>query len=309
MRVAAAAGRRRIQGCGTVFKLVPSGSRYKKKTVYDFLGYSVGDGVWPYAGLTAGQGGTLYGTTFEGGEGLGNVFQLTPSGTGYKEGSIYSFPFSSSGSVFPEGVAPQATLLSDSSGALYGTTSFGGTCSFQPITGCGVAFKLTPSGSGYAFSLLYSFQGGSDGFGPVAGLIADSSGALYGTTEYGGPANLGTVFKLTPSGSGYIESVMYAFQGGSDGALPVAGLVAGKQGLYGTTASGGPANVGTIFELTASGSHYAESLLYTFQGGNDGAEPVAGLVAGKTGVFYGTTQTGGAYGVGTVFALNTRSER
>jgi uncharacterized repeat protein (TIGR03803 family) len=302
-------GATKIQGCGTVFKLAPSGTGYREKILYEFLGNGVGDGVWPYAGLTAAKAGALYGTTFDGGEGLGNVFALTPSGTGYKESEVFSFPFSSSGSVFPEGVAPQATLLIDRSGALYGTKSFGGTCSFQPITGCGVAFKLTPTGSGYAFSLLYAFQAGKDGLGPVAGLIADKSGALYGTTEYGGPSNAGTVFKLTPSGSGYTESVVYAFQGGNDGALPVAGLVAGKRGLYGTTAAGGSANLGTIFALTPSGSGYAESILYAFQGGSDGSEPVAALIAGKTGVFYGTAQTGGAYGVGTVFALNTRSER
>jgi uncharacterized repeat protein (TIGR03803 family) len=302
-------GETKIQGCGTVFKLVPSGSRYREHLLYEFLGYGVGDGAWPYAGLTAGAAGALYGTTFQGGEGLGNVYALTPSGASYTEASIFAFPFSSSGSSFPDGVTPRATLLVDRSGALYGTTSFGGTCSFQPLTGCGAAFKLTPGESGYTFSLLYTFQGGNDGLGPVAGLIADDSGALYGTTEYGGPANTGTVFKLTPSGSRYTESVLYAFQGGNDGALPVAGLVAGKRGLYGTTAAGGAANLGTIFELTSSGSGYAESVLYAFQGGSDGAEPVAGLIAGKAGAFYGTTETGGAYGVGTVFALNTRSER
>jgi len=198
-----------------------------------------------------------------------------------------------------------ATNLADGSGALYGTAVVGGDCAIQPLYGCGVVFKLTPSASGYTFSVLHAFQGGDDGSWPVAGLIADKNGALYGTTQYGGgSANDGTVFKLTPSRSGYSESVLYAFAGGNDGALPVACLTSDKRGaLYGTTSSGGAANSGTIFTLTPSASGYSERVLHTFLGGSDGADPVAGLIIGKTGILYGTTQSGGTYGVGSVFAF------
>ena len=294
------------RGCGTVFKLTRSGKSYTESLVYAFQGPANGDGFWPYAGLAADSAGALYGTTMWGGSfDFGGVFKLTPSRKHYAEAVIYSFPYSSSGPGFaPDGYNPTADILVDNSGSLYGTTPYGGSCPGALIGGCGAAFKLTPAGSGYAFTLLYRFQGGNDGNQPLGALVADNSGALYGTTEYGGPANDGTVFKLTPSESGYTESIVYAFAGGSDGALPVAGLNWYGGALYGTTSSGGAANLGTIFKLTPSSSGFTESVLYAFQGGNDGADPVAGLISGPTGILYGTTQTGGASGVGTVFALS-----
>jgi uncharacterized repeat protein (TIGR03803 family) len=295
------------KGCGTVFKLTPSasGHAYQENILYGFSGYAHGyDGFWPYGGLIADKTGALYGTTQWGGSSasLGTVFKLTPTGTGYTEAIVYTFPLSSSGPSFPDGTNPAAGLLADDSGALYGTTELGGTgaCPGFPTAGCGVVFKLTPSGSGYALSVLHSFQSGNDGWWPLAGLIQDASGALYGTTEYGGAANDGTVFKLTPSTSGYSESILHAFDG-NDGALPLASLTLDRGALYGTTSSGGNANQGTIFTLTPSGSSY--SVLYAFQGGSDGAEPLAGLTRGKAGMLYGTTMTGGASGAGTVFAL------
>ncbi len=294
----------RITGCGTVFKLTPSSGRYTESILYRFRGVPT-DGISPFAGLTADSAGGLYGTTYEGGDVLypgGTVFKLTPldKKASYTEAVLFTFP---SGSRYADGLFPSAVLLADDSGAFYGTAELGGACPGEPVYGCGVAFKLTPSESGYTQSVLYAFQGGSDGFWPVAGLIADGSGALYGTTQYGGSANLGTVFKLTPSTSGYTESNLYAFDG-IDGALPVAGLISDKSGaLYGTTSAGGAANQGTIFKLTPSGSGYTETVLHAFRGApNDGSEPVAGLVSGKSGI-YGTTLTGGASGVGTVFAL------
>ncbi len=292
----------KIRGCGTVFRLTPSGSGYTESLIYAFRDDAKGDGMFPYAGVIADKAGALYGTTYFGG-GQGNVVKLTPTRKAYMEAPLYLFTFSPSGEYFPDGALPAAGLLADASGTLYGTAELGGVCSIEPLYGCGVAFKLMPSSSGYTFSLIYTFKGGGDGRLPLAGLIADGSGALYGTTQYGGSANDGTVFKLTPSASGYSESVLYAFAGGSDGALPVACLTSDKRGaLYGTTSSGGAANSGTIFELDRSASGYSERVLHTFLG-SDGADPVAGLIVGKTGTLYGTTQSGGAYGVGTVFAF------
>lgn len=158
-------------------------------------------------------------------------------------------------------------------------------------------------------AVLYAFRGGSDGAQPAAGLVADKHGALYGTTAVGGVGGSfgnGTVFKLTPSGRGYTESVLYAFRGGNDGAEPFAGLIADKRGaLYGTTAfTGVISGDGSVFKLTPSGNGYTESILYHFQGSpNDGAYPDASLIADENGALYGTTSAGGAAGIGTVFRL------
>lgn len=296
----------RLPGCGVVFALTPSGREYKESVLYAFLGGS--DGAEPLAGLIEDSNGVLYGTTYQSDEiaTAGTVFTLTPAGSAYHENVIFGFPYLYSEPFYPDGSYPAAPVISDSSGAFYGTTQFGGGASsclieFQE---CGVAYKLTPSPGGYTAGTLHEFGNAGDGVNPVAGLVADGAGALYGTTQYGGASNLGTVFKLTPNGATYIESILYAFQGGADGALPVASLVLEGGSLYGTTASGGPANVGTVFSLTPSGSSYTESVLYAFKGGkNDGADPEAALIVDGLGNLYGTTARGGAADAGTVFTL------
>lgn len=244
-----------IYGCGTVFKLTRTGSSYKESMVYRFQGGS--DGARPFAGLTLDGTGALYGTTTAGGgsnaicpgqiSGCGTVFKLTPSPSGYVESVLHRFQGGTDGSM------PQAGLIADKAGALYGTTSSGGgACP----PGCGTVFKLTPARSGYALSILYRFQGGVDGDGPSAGLLADGTGAFYGTTVSGGGCGgaCGTVFKLTPAGSGYAESIVYAFQGSPDGSHPSAALIANAGALYGTTTEGGDlsacAGCGTVFRLT-----------------------------------------------------------
>jgi uncharacterized repeat protein (TIGR03803 family) len=146
------------------------------------------------------------------------------------------------------------------------------------------------TGEAWTESVLYNFQGGpSDGCSPRAGLIFDAAGALYGTTDSGGSSSFyGTVFKLTPSGGTWSESVLYSFTGGGDGANPRAGLIFDPSGaLYGTTVSGGSHGRGTVFKLAPSGT---ESVLYSFQGGSDGAAPFAGLIFDASGALYGTTQ-------------------
>lgn len=221
-----------------------------------------------------------------------------------------------------DGANPEGTLIADDKGALYGTTTYGGIygCSFN--AGCGTVFKLTPEGSNiYSHSVLYSFLGGTDGSGPGAGVVADSHGALYGTTEYGGSSGDGTVFKLTPSGSSYAETVLYAFAGGEDGAAPLAGLTIDTAGnLFGATLLGGGfsskcktgSGCGTIFELERSGATYSEHILVRFHGGSDGATPGSPpLIVGDN--FYGTAATGGGNpscggapinsGCGTVYKL------
>jgi uncharacterized repeat protein (TIGR03803 family) len=229
------------------------------------------------------------------------------------------------------GAVPEAPVIFDSEGAIYGTTYLGGNYAcYQGEGGCGTLFKLTPSQSGYwDESFLYGFcqkAGCGDGALPVAGLIFDSRGSLYGTTTSGGSANGGTVFKLTRSRSGVSESVLYSFCQASncnDGETPKAGLIFDKRGaLYGTTQNGGAYGAGAVFKLSRSHSGYTESVLYSFckrSGCSDGAEPLAGLIFDAKGAIYGTTVTGGGpgcypyseahSGCGTVFRLKRSRSR
>jgi uncharacterized repeat protein (TIGR03803 family) len=160
-----------------------------------------------------------------------------------------------------DGAFPLAGLIADSAGNLYGTTVSGGTGGCSQGAGCGVVFKVSPSGTE---TVLYSFTGGSDGAFPEAGLIADRAGNLYGTTNRGGGSGGGVVFKLSSSGT---ETVLYSFTGGSDGRNPQAGLIADSAGnLYGTTEGGGSGN-GVVFKLSLGGT---ETVLHSFTG-SDGA--------------------------------------
>jgi uncharacterized repeat protein (TIGR03803 family) len=256
---------------GTIFKITPSGT---ESVFYSFASV-------PYSGLVQGSDGNIYGTTASGGtSGRGTVFKITPSGS---ETVLYSFPAASSD--------PYTGLIEGSDGNFYGTTGAGGT------SDDGTVFKITPSG---LESVLYSFApSGSNGEIPYAGLIQGSDGNFYGTTYFGGANGLGTVFKVTPSGS---ETVLYSFAGGSDGEHPYAGVIQGRDGnFYGTTYQGGTSGYGTVFKLTPSGT---ETVLYTFAGGSsDGANPEAGVIQGSDGNFYGSTLQGGASGYGIVFEL------
>ena len=256
------------------------------ETVLHSFGTQSGDGSNPYAGLIMDPEGNLYGTTYYGGAyDYGTVFKLAPSGT---ETVLYSF-----GGRRGDGWYPQAGLIIDTEGNLYGTTSEGGAYGYTN----GTVFKLTSSGTE---TVLYSFHGfGSqshDGYYPLGGLIMDTAGNLYGTTAQGGTYDLGTVFKLTPSGT---ETLLYSFVGQpNDGARPYAGLITDKAGnLYGTTAQGGY-GFGTVFKVTPSGT---ETVLHRFLG--DGASPFAGLIMDENGNLYGTTYQG-RRGYGTVFELS-----
>jgi uncharacterized repeat protein (TIGR03803 family) len=216
-------------------------------TLYSFTGGS--DGATPIAGLISDPSGNLYGTTqINGAGGAGTVFELVNSSGNYTEKTLYSFTGGSDG-----GYPFAAGLISDSSGNLYGTTSGGGT------SGNGTVFELVNSSGNYTEKVLYSFAGGSDGANPVAGLIADAPGNLYGTTLFGGAAGNGTVFELVNSSGNYTEKVLHSFSGssfsgGSDGGQPQDGLIADASGnLYGTTSVGGAGFVGTVFKISGSG--------------------------------------------------------
>jgi uncharacterized repeat protein (TIGR03803 family) len=260
----------------------------------------------------------------------GTVFELTPPAKGqaaWKEAVVYRFCSLSNCS---DGANPEAGLIANKQGALYGTTAGGGSSG-----GFGTVFKLRPPAKGRAAwteAVLYSFTGGSDGNGPVAGLLADEQGALYGTTEGGGGVgNNGTVFKLTKGETAWKETVLYRFcslsnslLNCSDGSLPSAGLIADEHGaLYSTTPLGGSGTDGgygdkygggTVFKLTPPPKGHAgwtETVLYSFcslSSCSDGANPYAGLIADKQGALYSTTSSGGVSSAvpccyGTVFKL------
>jgi uncharacterized repeat protein (TIGR03803 family) len=219
-----------------------------------------------------------------------------------------------------DGADPTAGLIFDGAGNLYGTARGGGIAGcVNSYDGCGVAFELMPqSGGSWTETVLHSFNGENEGGNPQAGLIFDTAGNLYGTTLYGGgkcSLGCGAVFKLSPGSGGWTGSVLHSFTGGKDGANPSAGLIFDAAGnLYGTTTAGGPSycsgyGCGVVFELTptADGS-WKERVLHHFTGGRDGGEPTAGLIFGPTGNLYGTTLLWGHYGNGVVFKLALNSE-
>ena len=167
-----------------------------------------------------------------------------------------------------------------------------------------VTLVLATSAWASSESVLYNFGVSGDGLYPQSELVADKAGNLYGTTEYGGTANLGTVFELTPSGT---ETLLYSFTGGAtDGAYPIhAPLVFDKAGnLYGETSQGGPVNAGTVFELKLSGGTWTETVLHIFNAyPKDGYNPQSGLSFDAAGNMYGTTVQGGKNNLGTVFQM------
>jgi len=289
---------------GTVFELTPpsAGGTWTEAILHNFINSS-GDGIGPYAGLIS-HGGIFYGTTSGGGASHGGtVFQLTPSTSGgaWTETVLYSFTGANG-----DGQYPNANVTAGANGVLYGTTQSGG------ASDRGTVFQLTPPsapGGAWTETVLYSFTGASDGGNPLCSMTLGSGGVLYGTASSGGTMGNGAVFELTPptSGGAWTETVLYSFTGQKgDGALPYAGVVLGNNGgLFGTTFSGGTVGQGTVFELkppATPGGAWTEMVLHHFTGGDDGANPYAGLILSK-GMFYGTTTVGGASGYGAVFQL------
>src|ERR1700722_18280865 len=240
------------------------------------------DGARPFAGLIGDSADNLYGTTIYGGAwGYGVVFKLNKTG----ETVLHSFTGGADGS------GPQAGLIQDSAGNLYGTTENGG------AWGYGVVFKLDTTGTE---TVLHSFADKPGGANPVARLIQDSAGNLYGTTEYGGASGSGVAFKLDTTGT---ERSLYSFTGGADGGRPAAGLTRDSAGnFYGTTQYGGASNKGVVFKLDTTGT---ETVLHSFTGFADGGYPYAGLIQDSLGSLYGTTADGGPSHHGVVFKLDT----
>jgi uncharacterized repeat protein (TIGR03803 family) len=264
-------------GYGVVYKVDTAGNA---TVLHNFTNGA--DGGYPYGGVIRDWKGNLYGTTNGGGaSGAGVVFKIGTSGN---EMVLYSFTGGADGGY------PLGGVILDSKGNLYGTTNGGG------ASGGGVVFKIDTSGNE---TVLYSFTGGADGGGPLAGVILDSKGNLYGTTNGGGASNAGVVFKVDTSGD---ETVLYSFTGGADGGGPLWVVLARDSGgnLYGTTVSGGASNAGVVFKVDPTGH---ETVLYSFTGGTDGGNPSVGVIRDWDGNLYGTADSGGASNAGVVFEI------
>jgi len=283
---------------GEVFKITTSGSI---STIHQFGDGSVmHDGSNPQAALTyEASTGYLYGTTVNGGSsGYGTIFQYVPGGIIMPPTFTIQHSFGD-GSVTNDGLYPMASLLRAADGNFYGTASEGGSAH------SGIVFKLTSAG---AYTILHHFGDGSvsnDGTIPVANLIQAADGNFYGTTGLGGAHAGGTVFKITSGGA---VTIIHSFGGFNDGAYPQAGLIQSTDGnLYGTTVGGssttGTLNDGIVFKMSTAG---AETILHSFGSvTNDGIGPVASLVRGTDGNFYGTTSAGGSASKGTTFKITS----
>ena len=305
---------------GTVFMLSPnSHGGWTETVLYSFKGQIGGatDGWYPTGALTFDSAGNLYGATTWGGdskEQVGTIFKLTNTNGKWKESIIWSFQQTNA----KDGFNPQGGLVFDKAGNLYGTTRYGGgysqvNCSFDG--GCGIVFRLSPKASDpWDETILYVFQGFSDGQYPNDSLAIDASGNLYGTTSalY---TNYGGVFELTPGKSGsWIETTLYSFPGGANGFSPNGGVIFDQAGnLYGVTSGGGNGTAcsdycGTVFQLTpGANGEWSEKILFSFNG-TDGEDPAGKLLLDQQGNLYGTTLDGGTGGAfpgsaGVVFEL------
>ena len=269
-----------------------------EKVLYAFTGGN--DGQLPYSNLIFDGSGNLYGTTNYGGaNSKGTAFVLSPNGHGgWTETVIHTF------GAGTDGYQPECGLLLDSSGNLYGTTYQGGKF------GHGTVFELSPSGKNWKEKILHSFKG-PEGADPIAGLILDSLGNLYGTASEGGSHEYGAVFMLTPGSNGqWKEKAIHSFNNnGHDGYAPLGALLLDSLGnLYGTTSQGGSQRNGIVFELVpGTNGKWTEKTIHTFNpaNGHDGSAPNDALIMDASGNLYGTTYSGGkSKFYGTVFELS-----
>jgi uncharacterized repeat protein (TIGR03803 family) len=315
-------------GCGTVYELSPpatKGGAWTEQIIYSFLGGS--DGHFPMGELVFDKQGNLYGSTFFGG-GLGTcngfygfcgtIFELSPPATQdgiWTEKVLYSFTGEADGAL------PNGGLILDGKGALYGTAQYGGNsgCTNPSGTGCGVVFKLTSPANqagSWSQSVIYAFNPSvisSDGAVPMAGLIFDKAGNLYGTASGGGTsqtARYGVAFRLSPPkivGNPWIEKSLYSFGNGRTGGFLTSGLILDSHGdLYGVANMAGTYFGGTAFTLKPPPSGdggWTYAITYAFSGVPNAAGPDGPLTPGKDGLVYGPT-FGGGTGTNCITGIN-----
>ena len=304
---------------GTVFSLAADGSGL---TVLRSLGSATGGSPW--SPVTADGHGTLFGsTTYGGANNRGVIYRLNEDGTGYtvlqslptavssmpvsglllaSDGNLYGTAYSSNilYRLAPDGTGFTILRTFASPDALWGGVMEGTDGQLYGATG-GSVYRIAKDGSGY--QSLHTFAGGAtDGTWSMSKMVQGADGRLYGTTDLGGAANVGTVFAVAKDGTGY--TVLRQFAGGAtDGAEPMAEVLQGSNGvLYGTTYYGGPANTGTLFRLNADGTGYAV-LKFFGAGATDSSQPAIGGLVERNGYLYGISTAGGAFGKGTLYRL------
>ena len=308
-------------GCGVVFELTNSGGTWTENIIHTFVPGS-GDGINPYGNLILDSAGNLYGTTEYGGTactgyfcGVGTVYELSPAGGGlWTETILYNFQAAG------DGIYPEAGLIMDSAGNLYGTTGFGGNNAICNGLGCGTVFELSPgSGGTWTEHILYTFQDGADGGEPGSALVFDKAGNLYGTGAVGGdvtcnpPYGCGVVYELSPSGGGsWTEGAIHNFECGKGGCFPNTGVAIDSLGnLYGNM-PGGANGDGYLYKMSPkTGGGFKFTSLYSLDGTHGGQPYGTPMVAG--GIVYGTASQGGGdnascpLGCGGVFRLKPSS--
>jgi len=272
-----------------VYKLTHTDAGWVLTQLHLFSGF---DGINPASRVIIGPDGALYGNTGAGGNGYGTVYRLqAPAScrTGncpWTETILYAFQHGS------DGAGPGGDLTFDQQGNIYGTAGGGppgGSCNGT----CGVVYKLSRSGGSWTYNVIYAFQGDDDGDGPNGGVVIDASGNLYGTTAAGGRDRFGTIFKLTPSGSGWTESIIYNFANNGDGATPVAGLILDHAGnLYGAALQGGEYGAGTVYELNTAGGSFSVLASLPYPAGQGSYSKLA---MDANGNLYGTAWLGNVF--------------
>jgi uncharacterized repeat protein (TIGR03803 family) len=313
--------RRMVSATGFLLLIAGMAGAQTMQVLHSFSGT---DGSHPY-GLISDAAGNFYGVALTGGGAqncCGTVFELSPSGTGYKTTVLHRFAGGRDGSN------PIGNLLLDAEGNLFGITAQGGVTAKSCENTCGTVFELSPKiGGGWTYAQIYRFLGvgAGDGAEPYAGLIEDASGNLYGTTRIGGKlvapkycgaTGCGTVFELSPGAGTWTETVLYKFAGDLDGNYPESPVAFDANGnLDGATSQGGggPCSTGpyglgcgTIFQMVPSSGTWTENVLYRFQG-SDGNIPFDALIFDAAGNLYGAANLGGANGDGSIFQLTQGS--
>jgi len=289
-------------GCGTIFRLTPRATicttascPWIETVLFRFAGY--GDGAFPSGDLTFDQQGNMYGTTTQGGidscgdplssDGCGTVYELSRQGNAWTHTILYAFQ--GSGDNYADGVGPASSVILDTAGNLYGTTTAGG-------VGSGVVFELSPSGNDWIQRVLYSFLNGRDGATPWGAPILDRSGNLYGATVAGGSGGGGTVYELTPSNAAWRFNLLYGLPApgsGNYGPRDPSLTMDAAGNLYGTKAWGGAYGYGSVFKLIPSDNGWIYTSLHDFTCVGDGGLPVSSVLLDSAGNLYGTTSTGG----------------
>jgi uncharacterized repeat protein (TIGR03803 family) len=319
--------------------VVPASAEWKEKVLYSFQG--VPDGAVPTGAVVFDKAGNLYGATLDGGASTcdgpgqcGTVYKLAPPATkggAWTETVLYIFK----GHAQNDGATPEGGLVTDEAGNLYGTTGYGGSgpcLLLGGAVGCGTVYEISPPAKQddpWTETVLYSFQGGKDGYVASGDLVFDKAGNLYGATLFGGGkgttcdslygGQCGTVFKLSPpktKGGNWTEKLLHAFAGATDGANPNGGLLLDSKGaIYGTTVWGGSTacqgpGCGTVFGLKPpkkGGGAWTEEMIHRFIDGNDGAGPNGDLIFDAKGALYGTAGGGGPASGGVVFRFAKRA--